>query len=532
MKKHLWLPMAAFLLLSFSCFKNPDNPKLVVYIVIDQLQGELFQRIDSEFTGGFKWLLDHGVDFQNAHHEHSYTVTGVGHFVLGSGRHPGPAGVLGNSWYSRELSKSVYCVEDSIAKPVGGKGEARSYRQTDATTIGDWMKQEDSQSKVFTVAGKDRSAVFMGGKNNDLAIYYNWEGSFISSDYYVDKLPDWLEEYNSNLDFAVYRDSIWDHVAEPEFYEKYGTEDNFYGEEDVFEDDPYSPTLPVSLMSKPLEEVNNFIGATPWFDKTVLELAEILIRNENLGKDSHVDFLGVGISMADWIGHDYGSHSHEVLDYYMRMDRYLMKFISQIDLAVGLENVVFVMSSDHGAIPLPEYLQSQGLDAGRMNRDVFREKRSRIYEQTNNEIKYKSGGFYYPVDYSDAQKTRTLEIIKTELGDIYAIDQILTRENILKLKGNDSFSRRMRNMIHPEKSPDVVIVMKKNYTTMYPLGTTHGTPYDYDTHVPIIFSHINQKPLRVDRAVATADIAPTIAKMVGAPIPDEVDGVVLTEMVK
>ncbi len=532
MKKYLWLPMAAFLFLSCSGGTFPNNPKLVVFIVIDQLQGELFQRIETEFSGGFKWLLDHGIDFRNAHHEHGYPVTGVGHFVLGSGRYPGPAGVLGNSWYNRESKKTVYCVEDSIAKPIGGNGDAMSYRQTDATAIGDWMKQKDPQSKVFTVAGKDRAAVFLGGKNADLAIYYNWDGSFISSDFYADKLPDWLEEYNAKLDFAVYRDSIWDHVAEPEYYEKYGTVDDFYGEVDLFENDPYSPTLPVSLMSKSLDEVNTYIGATPWFDKTVLELADILIKNEDLGKDSHVDLLGVGISTADWIGHNHGPHSHEVLDYYIRLDQYLMKFINQIDLAVGLENVIFILTSDHGGIPLPEYLQSQGIDAGRLNRDVFEEKLARIYEQTNHEIKYKSGGFYYPSDYSDAQKTITLGIIKTELSDINAIDQLLTRENIIKLKGNDSFSIRMRNMIHPEKSPDVIMVLKKNYCSKYPLGTTHGSPYDYDTHVPLVFSHINIKPARINRSVATVDIAPTIAKMVDAPIPDEVNGVVLIEVVK
>ncbi len=532
MKKHLWLPLAAFLFLQCSGKEIPNNSKLVVFIVIDQLPGELFQRIEDEFSGGFKWLLDHGIEFRNAHHEHGYTVTGTGHFVLGSGRYPGPAGILGNNWYDRELKKTIYCVEDSISNVIGSEGDARSYRQTQSTAIGDWIKQKDPKSKVFTVAGKDRGAVFLGGKNADLAIYYNWNGSFISSDFYADKLPGWLEDYNGNLDFSVYRDSIWDHVAEPEYYEKYGTIDHFYGEVDQFDTDPYSPTLPVSLKSKSLEEVNNYIGATPWFDKTVLELANILIKNEDLGIDGHVDYLGVGISMADWIGHNFGPHSHEVLDYYLRLDQYLMKFIGEIDSDVGLENVMFILSSDHGAIPLPEYLQSQGIDAGRMNRDIFKEKLAEIHDKTNHEITYESGGFYYPNDYNGFQKTAALEIIKNELADINAIDQLLTKENILELKGNDSFSRRMRNMIHPQKSADVIIVYKKNYCSRYPLGSTHGTPYDYDTHVPLIFSNLNIKSQKVERSVATVDIAPTIARTVGARIPDEVDGIVLSEVVK
>jgi len=532
MKQFKWLPLAAFLFYNCSGPRIPENPRLVVFLAVDQLPGELMQRIESEFTGGFKWLLNHGIDFRNAHHEHGYTVTGTGYFVLGTGRYPGPAGVLGNSWYVRELNKNVNCVEDSIAKPIGGEGKARSYRQTNATAIGDWIKENDIRSKVFSVGGKDRAAVFLGGKNADLAIYYDWAGSFMTSDYYAEQLPSWLAEYNAKLDFATYRDSVWDHAAVPEFYAKYGTADHQEGEVDQFETDEYSPTLPISLKSKTIEEANVYIGNTPWFDKTVLELATVMMEKEELGQDESTDLLGVGISMADWIGHDHGPHSHEVLDYYLRLDKYLMTFIQHVDELVGLNNTVFALSADHGVGPLPEYLRSIGIDSERMDRNDFKKRVKKIEAWSENTIKYYGDGFYFPDEYIGKQKAAAFAMIADTFSDVKAIDTVLTRDEIYSSLGNDSFSRRLRNMIHPEKSPDVIMVLKEYYSKRSPLGVTHGTPYDYDTHVPIVFSHKSFKSQKITRAVATVDIAPTIARLVGAEIPMEVDGNVLEEIFK
>ncbi len=532
MKGFKWLPLAAFLFSGCEISKFPENSRLVVFFVVDQLPGELMQRIESEFTGGFKWLLDHGVDFRNAHHEHANTVTGTGYFVLGSGRYPGPAGVLGNSWYVRELGRSINCVEDTIASPVGGLGKARSYRQTNATAIGDWIKENDIKSKVFSVGGKDRAAVFLGGKNADLAIYYDWAGSFMTSDYYAEKLPEWLMEYNEQLNFAAYRDSVWDHIAEPKFYAKYGTADHQEGEVDVFDAEPYSPTLPVSLASRSLAEANKYIGATPWFDKTVLELATVMIEKEELGQDEATDLLGVAISMADWIGHDHGPHSHEVLDYFLRLDKYLMKFINNIDNSVGLENVLFVLSADHGVGPLPEYLRSIGIDSERLDRDDFKERIKKIEVWTGNTIKYYGDGFYFPNDYIGKQKAEAFAMIAETFSDMKAIDSVMARDELYTSFDNDPFSRRMRNMIHPEKSPDVILVMKEYYSERQSLGATHGTPYDYDTHVPIIFSHSGMKSKRIERPIATVDIAPTIARLAGAKIPKEVDGSILYEILE
>ncbi len=532
MKRINWLLLAAFLLSSCTNNQFPSNPRLVVLIAVDQLPGELFQRIRHEFTGGLKWLLDHGIDYTNAHHEHANTVTGTGHFVLTSGQYPGPAGVLGNSWYVRELGRSINCVEDSLAKPVGGNGKARSYNQTNASTIGDWMKVVDPNSKVFSVAGKDRSAVFLGGKNADLAIYYDYEGSFMTSDYYTDELPNWLLDFNSQLDFLSYQDSVWSHIAEPEYYEKYGTADHHEGEIDLFDDENYSPTLPVSLSSRSMNETNNYICATPWFDRTVFEMAVRIAEEEKLGVDESIDLLSIGISTADWIGHSHGPHSHEVLDYFIRLDKYLENFIISIENRIGLEHVVFVLSSDHGVGPLPEYLVKQGIDAGRLDRNDFKNRIESVEEWSKGRIKFYGDGFYFPEKFSAKERAESFEMILKSFQGIKAIEKWMTKEEILSLESDDPLSRRMRNMIHPENSADVFFVMREYYSERFPLGATHGTPHDYDSHVPILFSHVNVIRESVERPVATVDIAPTIAKILDISIPEKVDGKVLYEVIE
>ena len=172
MKKLTMLSLSAYLLFSCTAQKFPDNPKLVVMIAVDMFPAEILQRIEPHLKGGLKWLLNHGIHYENAHQEHANTLTGTGHFAIASGRYPGPSGVLGNSWYVRSLGRSVNCVEDSIAKAVGGEGSGRSYRQIESNTVSDWAKSKHSDVKVYTVAAKDRAAILLGGENSDLAIYY------------------------------------------------------------------------------------------------------------------------------------------------------------------------------------------------------------------------------------------------------------------------------------------------------------------------------------------------------------------------
>ena len=220
--------------LLFSSCTSKQKTKLVVVLVADQMRPDHFSRFGELYEGGLKWLSDNGISFENAFHQHGYTATGPGHFAIGSGNHPGQSGVLGNSYYDRGLGKVVNCVEDPTAKPIGGEGIGRSYARYNAKTIGDILKESNPNSKVISIAGKDRSAIMLAGQNPDLVLYYNNLDRFITSSFYADSLPNYINYFNSKLNLQNYRDSLWTKVLNDSLYLKYSREDYFNGEVDWY----------------------------------------------------------------------------------------------------------------------------------------------------------------------------------------------------------------------------------------------------------------------------------------------------------
>ena len=531
MKKLLGLFISVCLL--GSCTRDTPQIKLVVLMVADQLRPDLLSRFDDLYKGGFRWLIDNGVSFTNVHHEHSYTATGPGHYVIGTGQYPGPGGVLGNSFYDRVLAKKVNCVEDPVAKPIGGDGNARSYVRYGTTGIGDWMKSADSLSKVFSIGGKDRAAVFLGGKHPDMVLYYNYHDRFISSDYYAESVPPWLDSFNQDLNIETYRDSLWTRSLPDSLYLKYAREDYFYGETDSYRNEPYSPVFPIGFDPdiKPGDEIMGM----PWFEKFTLNLCESVLNEESLGQDDHVDLLSISFSAMDWIIHRYGPFSQEVMDASIKLDEYLGDFISDLDRSIGLEHIEFILTADHGGLPLPEYERSQGRKSGRIDRDELIEAFEWIEDEIA-EVYAKSlfvrDGTNYFFNMDKLKKRNTplsgpASIIKKYLPKVNGIEKVFTKQEILDADTTDKIILRMKNMIHPERSPDVFALISAGYIYRTPYGTGHGSPYDYDTHVPLLFSRKNRPKRQVSNHVATVDIAPTIGHILSIPIPDSVDGKIL-----
>ena len=214
------------------------------------------------------------------------------------------------------------------------------------------MKSADSLSKVYSIAGKGRSAVFLGGKHPDLVLYYNYHDSFISSDYYVESAPSWLNAFNQALNMQIYRDSLWTRSFPDSVYIKYAREDHFVGEVDSYRDDPYSPVFPIGF--DPDVEPGDEIMGMPWFENLILNLAGTVLIEESLGQDHHVDLLSISFSAMDWIIHYFGPFSQEVMDASIKLDGYLGDFISDLDRSIGLEHIEFILTADHGGLPLPE----------------------------------------------------------------------------------------------------------------------------------------------------------------------------------
>jgi len=530
------------LLLLMTC-KTEEKPRLVVVISVDHLAHYTYEHYRPAFKGGFKWLDDHGVSFENAHHEHGYCATGPGHFVIGSGKHPGPAGVLGNFWYDRVKKKDVYCVEDPDANELTIPSNQVSYDKINGTAYGDWLKAASPASKVYGVSCKDRASIMMSGKNPELAVWYNWRGSFTTTDYYTDKIPDWLNDFNENNNILSYRDSVWTNEVDPVLLAEYTHGDSFYGETDRFDNSTYSPVFPIGFEGEWDDaKVMNEVASRPWMDRMTLDLASTVVREAKLGYDKTPDILNIGLSTQDLLAHYYGPFSHEVMDHLIKVDGYLMDFISFLDDQIGLEHVIFVMTSDHGGLPLPEHwTHIQHKYGGRVDEAVYLSTRARAYAEldslygTHDYIHRKGSSYYYDFSMMDSlgvEQTLVDSILQTYMESVEGVYRLYTKAELLAATPDDYRSYRLRNFMHPELSPDLYTLIEEGWLFRNPYGTSHSTPYEYDSHIPLVFSAVDLYPMHRTDSVATIDLAVTLGDLLGVEPLNDVDGTSLLSLLK
>jgi|LULX01.1.fsa_nt_gb predicted AlkP superfamily pyrophosphatase or phosphodiesterase len=504
-----------------------DQPKLVVFFIVDQGMPSILEKYDHLFVGGYRWLMDNGVQFKNTYHEHGYTATGPAHFVLSSGQYPSTGGVIGNQWFDRELKRGWYCVEDTLSQILKDGSTGRSYRSIQSTTLGDWLKKYSPKSKVLSIAGKDRAAVLQGGKNADLTLWYDRQGGWTSSTYYTSRLPNWVSKFNRRLNVPSYVDSVWYPLMDSNIYANNTRPDYFVGEVN-WSPIQYDPTFPIVFKELGLSFLLSTFYILPYGDRAVLNLGSQAVDEYNMGKDKYTDILFLGLSATDGIGHSFGPHSHEQLDNYLRLDKNLGQFIESLEMLLGKGNILYILSSDHGAVALPEYLNAQGLYAGR----IPDPQRDSLFNAVNNEIEKQLGvnqvysygnAFYFDNDMNEDVRIIATRIIKSHLSKLEGIRSVITKKEIIN-GGKSIIDIRLKNMVHPEKSPDVYLIPEKYWTWRYPRGTSHGSPYDYDAHVPLIISRSSHKERIDSLRVKTVDIAPTIAKLIQIPFPKSVDG--------
>ena len=510
-----------------SCSKSTKT-KLVVYLVSDQLTPDIFNKYDSLFTGGFRWLIDNGIRYTNVHHNHANTSTGPGHFALSTGVHPGNGGIIDNEWYDRELKRIYYVVEDTIAKNFSGKDSGRSYRNIKNTSLADWMKENNHKSKVVSLSGKDRSAVLMGGKDPDLALWYDKAGGYTTSDYYFPALPLWIKNFNNNLNVSSYKDSVWKRLKDDHIYAKYARSDDFLGEKIFSKNKKSKAILPFAFREMSRRSLLTGFYEFPQGDRSLINLAMDAVDRMDLGKDNAPDLLFLGLSATDGVGHHYGPNSVEQLDNYLRLDKNLMHLIDFIDSEIGLDNALFVLSSDHGVMVLPEYLISQKIASGRVNLAYKREVYSDIIRKINlkigpGKIIDSDNNFYFSRGLSKEESAIATKIIKEMVVSIEGIERALHIDDIVNLPANEE-NNRLKNMVDRLKSPDVYVLLKKNWIWKSVYGSSHGTHHSYDSHVPLIISRNKSKNKSVDLKAYTVDVPVAIAEILDIDYPKSVDG--------
>jgi predicted AlkP superfamily pyrophosphatase or phosphodiesterase len=522
-------------------------PRLAVVIVVDQLRPDYLVRFRPHFSGrGFNLLLAQGAWLTQARYDHSATVTCPGHATVLTGSPPAVTGIIANDWWNAAQQREEYCARDDAAKLLGADAEGRSPRNLIGATVGDMLKlASNGRGRVVTVAGKDRSAIMLGGRLADAA--YWLEGTrFATSTYYMSGLPDWVARFNASDRITRYIGATWDYALPAGTYTSLGP-DAAPGERD---EPGIGRTFP-RVVGEGLTDEEALVEAfehSPFHNDVVAEFAMQAVREGALGKGPATDLLAIGLAANDRIGHAFGPDSHEVLDVTIRTDRLLERLFTFLDAEVGLENVVIMVTADHGVAPLPETLHRLNASSGgqRIDSAAIRSAAAgALAEQFGVPAEAEHWIAFHdaPYVYLDVEQlaAKGVDIEAAELAVQAALEALpgvhaaYTHGELRRLRAGGMTSEILSSF-HPERSGNVYYVMEpfivEHDEDDEPGGTSHGSPWSYDQRVPILWYGADVAPGQRHGVASVRDIAPTLALLIGVEPPPGATGRVLTEVLR
>lgn len=499
-----------------------EPPRLVLQITIDQLRGDMIARHGAQFgPGGIRRLLDDGRYFANAHYRTSNTFTAAGHAVLVTGADTAQHGMIANEWYDRASGKVIPSVFDPKSPVVGEPakpGAGLSPANLQSTTLGDEVVAAGRGARAFAVAGKDRSAIITGGHLGRAFWWSEASGRFVSSAYYGEALPAWATAWNDAKPLERYRALTW----QP-------SEGNVAAAENKHARAPQSlgRSFPHPLLAK---SDALFFGAfkfTPFLDEVTLAFARELIAQERVGQGTATDYLSISFSGHDYIGHAFGPESPEYTDSLRRLDRGLAALFRFIDERVGWQRVLVVLAADHGMDDIPEARQGAGIAAGRLYPEKLRAAanlalRQRLAIADDLVVSVVPPGFYLDLAKLDALKFER-RVVENALAEHVrgqpGVAHAFTRSALLEGQvPRSELGEKVQRGFHPQRSGDVVMVQEQ-FWYMYPdpeqFAAMHGSPYTYDTFVPVMICGPGVGRGVSYAPVSPAQIAPTLAALLG-----------------
>ena len=546
------------------------RPRLVVVVSIDQFRADFLRRFADVFlpaktgneVGGFRYLMTHGSDFVDAHYGHFPLYTGPGHAVILSGGYPYKTGIIANDWWDKKAKREVYCVDDPLQSVVGALPTSRAAPMGPlnlrASTVGDELKLATAgRAKIVTLSLKDRAAILLGGHTQDVCLWFDTEGGrWISSSAYCknNQLPAWVRAENALHLPDKTLGTTWNPSLSP----------------DVLASHSFAPLLapgtnpsglgaafPHVVPSEKTAANYSAFTLTPDANAFVLQTAARAITEEKMGQRSDVtDLLALNLATNDYAGHAWGPYSPEIADITVQTDRQISVFLNFLrqNIPGGLDNVVFVVTADHGASPVPEDLTARNISAGRVSgRAVTDAIEAALTARYGKETWFpasddgkESGAFVE--NYVNLNETVVSRLVsekkaasRAEIESVAAeaarstpgVYNAYTRTQILNgnLPPND-MAHHIANAYHPGLSGDLIIINDEFFVTGGKSGTSHGTLYAYDTHVPLLICGWGITRGVWTSPVSPADIAPTLCNLLGIELPSACDGVVLAPALK
>jgi predicted AlkP superfamily pyrophosphatase or phosphodiesterase len=522
------------------------QPKLVLVMVVDGLPNEQLQRYRDQFgQGGFRRLLDQGASFSNAHQAHGITVTAIGHSAVLTGAYPYVHGIIGNNWIDPVTKKSVYCTEDTNYTYIGEEtksSDGTSPNRLKVDTLGDQLRYATgNRSKVVAVSGKDRGAILLAGKTGTAYMYMDKTGNFASSTFYMKQHPDWVKQYQAGKPQDRYYGKSWTALLPEAAYAGDASEDL---------NAPKPGThnrLPYTYYSESGEidaGYYNNLKTGPFLDQLTIDFARAAVEGENLGRNPAgvPDLLGVSLSAHDYVNHAFGPESKLSHDHLQRLDRMLADFFNYLDKRIGMDNVVVVLTADHGFPNTPEFSQTQHIDAQRIDGD-------KMMTALGQHLSDKFGGAkllsawslpnihldYEQIDKSGLKREEVENAAARFLLKQNGIVEAYTRTQLESGAANTTrIATLMRRAWNREASGDLMVVTKPYwYFGTGISGTSHGSPYAYDTNVPLLIMGKRWiKPGYYGQYAEVVDIAPTLANLLHVRPPSGAEGRVLTETLR
>jgi len=509
-----------------------EPPRLVLQVTVDQLRGDMLPRYRNRFgAGGFRRLMEQGAWYANAHYGTANTFTASGHAVLVTGADTSEHGMVANHWFDRALGKRINCLFD----PDHGI----SPRNLGSSTLGDELvAASGGRARTFAVAGKDRSAVIPAGRRG-MAYWFDDEtGRFGHSSWYGSSPPAWVAAWNAANPAAGFRGREWTPLdaSARDFTAA------MRANEHARPTPPVSKAFPHRLPDSADHTLFEAMPELPAFDEYTLAFARELIERESLGRGPATDYLSVSLAQLDYAGHGFGPNSLEYADSLLRLDATLAGFFAFVEEQVGADRLLIVLAADHGVDEIPEVKRSERFDAGRLYPDKLREQMNQALASRFGVNAELVAAFTPPGLYLDRTKIAALKLdfaaveaeLAAEMRLVPGVAHAITRSDLLAGRlPQTALMRRMQRAFHPDRSGDVVIVQKPFWYLYHDAeccGAMHGSPYSYDTHVPVIFAGAGIRPATLWREVEPASIAPTIAALLGIEAPSGSSAPVLEEV--
>jgi predicted AlkP superfamily pyrophosphatase or phosphodiesterase len=519
------------------------KPKLVVGIVVDQMCYDYLYRFSCHFSeGGFNKFLKKGLNCRNVVYNYVPTYTGPGHASIYTGTTPNNHGIVGNEWYNRQSNSAINCVSDENSSTVGSISEEGNASPINLKTytITDQLKMTYPNAKVVSMSIKDRGAILPGGHLSDGSYWFDYaSGTFITSSFFKKELPKWVANFNSMKNAQTYT-KTWDLLLSKEKYQS--VDDSPY---EILIGGKSTPTFPYEFQKMAGGKLNTqYFTVSPFANTLLTDFALESIKNENLGLDKQTDMLCISYSTPDIAGHTFGPYSLEIEDMYVRLDRELERLLTNLETNFGKDGIVVFLTADHAVVPVPQMLMDKKLPGGYLflaqymnelkSASLSKFNCDLIQHETNQNI------------YLDLKKIDSLKLNKNEIASFFAekiklwpnVKAVFTSQELSNSAREYEWKDMVRLGYEAKRSGEIIFIMEPGYlvkeldSEKAHRGTSHGSSFNYDTHVPLLW-YGAQIPSKDDfESYKIIDIAPTLTHILNLQRSGAMTGQPILEVLK